>query len=183
MPILQLPGYGNSDEAHWQSRWEHADPSIARFAPASWDAPELGDWCAALDRGVEGLAGSVVLLAHSLSCLLVAHWAARSVLTQRVAGAMLVAPPDPDGPAFPRAEASSFIRPEARPLPFPALVVASSDDPYATLDFARGYAKEQGAGFVCVGAKGHINSESGLGDWSEGANLFTAFRAGLGLRD
>src|SRR5918912_318125 len=46
-----------------------------------------------------------------------------------IAGAFLVAPPDPASPGFPPEAAGFRPVPEA-PLPFPALVVASRDDPY-----------------------------------------------------
>jgi predicted alpha/beta hydrolase family esterase len=35
------------------------------------------------------------------------------------------------------------------------------------------------AGFVSVGPRGHISTESGNGDWQEGWHLLEAFAAGL----
>ena len=180
-----LPGYGGSGDAHWQTLWQARDPAMRRFRPASWDAPELGDWVAALDRAVAEPAEPPLLVAHSLACLLVPHWASRagasragaSRAARPVRGAFLVAPPDPDGPEFPVA-ATSFGEVPRGGLPFPALVVASTDDPYAAPDFARRCAAEWGAGFVVAGALGHINSASGLGEWPQGAALLEAFRAG-----
>lgn len=182
MPILNLPGLGGSGAAHWQSLWEQSDPRIVRFAPSSWDNPELDDWRAALDRALEPLDGPVVLVAHSLSCLLVAHWAPDSALAGRVAGAFLVGPPDRDGPNFPQAEATGFGVLPGTSLPFPGLVIASSDDPYGSISFAQKFAKARGAGFVDIGPKGHINAQSGLGDWAEGQRLLTAFCAGLSFK-
>ena len=49
-----------------------------------------------------------VLVAHSLACLLVAHW--QLVSTAPVTGAFLVAVPNPQSEAFP-AEATSFANP------------------------------------------------------------------------
>ena len=120
------------------------------------------------------------MVAHSPACLLVPHWAARvraSRAARPVRGVFLVAPPDPDGPGFPAA-AASFRAVPRKKLPFPALVVASTDDPYAGLDFARRCAAEWGAGLVVAGALGHINAAGGLGDWPRGAALLEAFRAG-----
>lgn len=175
IPKIILPGIGNSGEAHWQTRWEQADPSFQRFQPASWEQPELQDWIAALDRAVAAQAQPPLLVAHSLACLLVAHWAART--RGRVRGALLVAVPDPEGPAFP-AEAASFRTVPEQPLPFPALIVASTDDPYGSVDHARGRAAAWGAGFVTLGPFGHINGASGLGDWPTGQMLLEAFAAG-----
>ncbi|HRQ83269.1 MAG TPA: alpha/beta hydrolase, partial [Azospirillaceae bacterium] len=89
-------------------------------------------------------------------------------------------PPDPQAAAFP-VEAASFAAVPRAPLPFPALVVASSDDPYADLTYAQTLAADWGAGFVEAGALGHINAASGVGAWTQGRDLLTAFRAGLGV--
>lgn len=177
-PVIILPGLGNSGPDHWQSLWQRRDPASRRFAPADWDRPMRDDWLRALDAAVAAAAEPPLLVAHSLACLLVAHWAARSA-AQPVRGAFLVAPPDPDGPAFP-AETATFRDPPANTLPFPALVVASSDDPFGAVEAARRLAASWGAGFVIAGALGHINSASGVGDWPQGAALFEAFRAGTG---
>jgi predicted alpha/beta hydrolase family esterase len=171
-----LPGIGGSGAEHWQSLWEREAPSFRRFRPASWDAPDLEDWTAALLRAVEEAPGDVLLVAHSLACLLVAH--AAGSMPDRVRGAFLVAVPDPDGPVFPEA-AAGFRSVPAAPLPFPALIVASSDDPYGTPGHARRRAETWGAGLVEIGAHGHINGASGLGDWPEGRRLLAAFAAGL----
>ncbi|MGF1428078.1 RBBP9/YdeN family alpha/beta hydrolase [Kitasatospora sp. LaBMicrA B282] len=57
------------------------------------------------------------------------------------------------------------------PLPFPSIVVASSDDPYAGIERSRAFAAGWGSRLVEVGALGHVNSESGLGDWPQGREL------------
>ncbi len=173
--IIALPGINGSGEGHWQTLWERRNPAIRRFRPSDWDRPEREDWMRALDEAVAGAPAPPLLLAHSLACLLVAHWAAGA--GRRIRGAFLVSVPDPDGPRFPR-EAASFGAPPAAPLPFPALIVASTDDPYGTLDHAHRRAAQWGAGFVVAGPLGHINESSGLGDWPQGAALFEAFRAG-----
>lgn len=177
MVTIILPGIGGSGEAHWQTIWEQADPSMVRFRPTSWDTPDLTDWMRALDQAIAETNEPPLLVAHSLGCLLVAHWAA-SKGRVAVRGAFLVAVPDPNGPAFPRA-APSFRDLPGEPLPFPSLVVASRDDPYATLDYDKEQAAQWGAGFVDVGLHGHINEASGLGEWPTGVGLLEAFRAGL----
>jgi predicted alpha/beta hydrolase family esterase len=175
--IITLPGIGGSGEAHWQSRWEARKPRMRRFSPSSWDLPDLDDWIEALDREVQKSATPPLLVAHSLSCLLVPHWSAR---TERVvAGALLVAPPDPSSPAFP-AEASGFADPPIQALPFPSMIIASSNDPYSSLSYARSLADQWGSAFIDIGAHGHLNGSSGLGDWSQGRAALAAFEAGLG---
>src|SRR5215204_2242056 len=97
--IVILPGIGGSGDAHWQTRWEQTDPSMHRFRPHDWDRPALGDWHEALERSVKSMPMPPLLVAHSLSCLLIAHWQSRSDLP--VAGAFLVAVPDPASVVFP----------------------------------------------------------------------------------
>jgi uncharacterized protein len=174
--IITLPGIGGSGDEHWQTLWEAGSKDFARFSPSSWDEPRLEDWVAALDAAVAASDGPPVLLAHSLACLLVAHWQARSALP--VAGAMLVAVPDPLGAAFP-AEAASFADPPEQRLRFPSVIAASGNDPFGTMDHARRRAGEWGSRLVEMGDVGHINAGSGLGDWPAGRMLLADFMARL----
>ena len=183
-PVM-LPGIGNSGPRHWQTLWASRQKGCQRFQPADWDRPNLADWLQALDTSIDECAGPVVLVAHSLSCLLVAHWALRGGIRDdnqhriaQVRGAFLVAVPDHGAPAFP-GEASEFGSPPTEPLPFPAPVVTSSDDPYGSPEHARRMAMGWAAGCVEVGALGHINAASGVGDWDTGWHLLQAFGAGL----
>lgn len=171
---LILPGIGNSDPDHWQSLWEKANPSFVRVQQRDWDRPVCDEWLEALEKSAAQFGVGAVLIAHSLACLLVAHWAARTRL--EVKGALLVAPPNPDGPNFPK-EATGFSPLPLKPFPFPSIVVASSNDPYGTLDFAKAAASAWGSRFVSVGAAGHINSDSGLGEWRDGFALFQQLAA------
>jgi predicted alpha/beta hydrolase family esterase len=178
---ILLPGIGGSGAAHWQTMWERADPSLIRFDPADWDLPDLDDWLAALDRAIDATDEPPILIAHSLACLLVAHWAARPG-ARTIRGAFLVAAPDPDGPAFPASHAASFRDVPDAPLPFPTLVVASVDDPYASVEHVRNQASVWNAGLVVAGALGHMNEASNLGDWPLGMMLLEAFSAGARTR-
>jgi predicted alpha/beta hydrolase family esterase len=170
-PVLILPGYGGSGPEHWQSLWERAHPLFRRVEERDWDAPDRGQWVAALEAAVLASGPDTVLVAHSLACLQVAHWAGGTRLFVR--GALLVAIPDPDAPPFPDA-ARGFAPVPLSPLPFPAIVVGSSDDPYATPGFTARCATAWGARHVSAGAAGHINADSGLGDWPEGYALLEA---------
>lgn len=173
--IIILPGIGGSGESHWQTLWQTADARMRRYKPSSWDRPELEDWIAALERAVGRSASPPLLVAHSLACLLVAHW--QGISTLPVAGAFLAAVPDPRSEAFPQ-EARDFADPPAGQLRMPSLIVASSNDPYGTIDYQRERAEAWGSGLVEIGAAGHINGQSGLGDWPHGRNLLSAFTAG-----
>lgn len=166
--IIILPGIGNSGESHWQTLWERENPAMRRFQSASWDEPDLNDWIAALDRAVAQAKTPPVLVSHSLGCLLVAHWSARSALP--VKSALLVSVPDPDSAAFPP-EARSFGPTPTAKLGFPALMVSSTDDPFGSPDYRRRVSADWGADLEFIGEAGHINGTSGLGDWPQGKAL------------
>ncbi|USI72345.1 RBBP9/YdeN family alpha/beta hydrolase [Sphingomonas morindae] len=169
---LVLPGLFDSGPDHWQSHWCAARPSCRRVELGQWDHPTPALWVSRLDRAVARSTRPALLIAHSLGCLAVAWWAAEASAARRakVAGALLVAPPDVD-----RADAHPLIRAfapaPAAPLAFPALLVASRDDPYASLARSRAIATAWHAEFVDAGALGHINADSRLGDWPEGRAL------------
>jgi predicted alpha/beta hydrolase family esterase len=113
-----------------------------------------------LEQAVAEIGERPVLVAHSLGCLCVAHWAARTSFN--IKGALLVAPPNPEEATFP-SEATGFSPVPLGSFGFSSIVVASSNDPYGSLGFARSCALGWGSRFVNIGPAGHINSESGLG--------------------
>jgi predicted alpha/beta hydrolase family esterase len=107
--------------------------------------------------------------------LLVAHWAAATATAIR--GALLVAVPDPAGPSFP-VEATGFGTVPDAALRFPSVVVASTNDPYSSIQFAEYCAGRWGSRFINMGAAGHINSPSNLGEWPHGLALLQQLRDG-----
>jgi hypothetical protein len=160
-PVLVVPGIGNSGPAHWQSRWEALHPDV-RIAQRDWDQPVANEWVAAIEVAVAVQPEPPVLVAHSLGCLAVALWAARSGTP--VHALLLVALPNPSGPAFPaQAQGFGVVPPTLRGRR--ALVVSSSDDPYGSAGFADYWAQHWGAEHLRRGAEGHLNADSGLGDW------------------
>lgn len=110
---------------------------------------------------------SIVLVAHSLGCHLVAAWVHASRHASVVRGALLVAPPDVTRDDL-SPDLYNWRRPVLNPLPFPATCIVSSDDPFASLDAGRSMAAAWGARCIELGAFGHINGDSGLGDWPQG---------------
>lgn len=95
---LVVPGVGNSGAEHWQTLWDRQDADARRIAVSDWDRPNCETWVEAIDDAVLTMGDSVVIVAHSLGCLAVVHWAARH--PRRLHAALLVAVPDPAGPAF-----------------------------------------------------------------------------------
>jgi uncharacterized protein len=115
---------------------------------------------------------SMVLVAHSLGCHLVAAWAAASRHTSAIRGALLVAAPDLTREDLPP-DLYSWRKPVLGPLPFPATCVVSSNDPFGSLAAGRSMAAAWGARCREAGPLGHINGDSGLGDWPAGYAMLT----------
>jgi predicted alpha/beta hydrolase family esterase len=175
--VVFQPGVGNSEREHWQSIWARGTPDAVWVEQRDWDHPVRDEWVATLAATVRGTPGRKVIVAHSLGCLAVAD-AAAVLLGGEVIGAFVVAVPDVSSPQFPR-EAVGFRPALELSLPFPSVLVASADDPYASLEYAQRVARRWGSQFVQVGAAGHINARSGLGAWAEGRRLFESFVATL----
>jgi uncharacterized protein len=175
-PVLVVPGIGNSGPLHWQSVWQAAHPDWQRLAVEDWDYVVCDDWVSALERQLTANGRETVIVAHSLGCLAVVHWAAR--YARKIRGALLVAVPDPASPAFPRVAASGFAPLPSERLPVPTTVVSSANDPYGSVDHARACAAAWGSELVEVGAKGHLNADSNLGNWPEGFRLLERMNNG-----
>ncbi|WP_411882915.1 RBBP9/YdeN family alpha/beta hydrolase [Polaromonas sp. YR568] len=163
--VLILPGWQNSGPDHWQSRWERAH-GYARVEQHDWMRPLRGDWSARLEDVLLGCDEPAVLVAHSLGCMLTAAWASHSRNTGRVKAALLVAPPDVERDDV-RQMVPGWSPVAMHKLPFPAVLLYSSDDPYCTSERARQFAAAWGAQPVDAGPRGHLNAESGLGDWPD----------------
>jgi predicted alpha/beta hydrolase family esterase len=167
--FLTVPGLHGSGADHWQRRWERERNDCRGVELGSWDDPVRNTWIGRIDEAVSSSACPVVLVAHSLGCQAVAWWAnlmgASGAST--VLGALLVAPPAADRPGVDE-RIARFGKVPRRTLPFVSLIVASEDDPHATLDESRALAHAWGAGHLNIGQAGHINAASGLGSWTPG---------------
>jgi predicted alpha/beta hydrolase family esterase len=172
--VLLLPGWYNSGAAHWQSHWEtrYGDQRVQQ---ADWDAPVKTDWIATLENAVADASGPVLLAAHSLGCVLVAAWAAQRGLTHKVRGALLVAPGDVEQADI-AAGLPGWGAVPMQALPFAAHLIISSNDPYCSLARAQAMGMAWGVRVTLLGAVGHINSDSGLGDWPQGRQWLDELR-------
>jgi predicted alpha/beta hydrolase family esterase len=170
-----LPGYDDSGPGHWQTLWERTHPEYRRVQQRSWTEPVCEEWVVALDEAIAAAGTPVVLVGHSLGALTIVHHAARSA--RPVRGALLVAPPNADDPAFPPIIHGFRPIPRAR-LPFPSILVASDDDWYINPDDARALAEAWGSRHVVLPKAGHINTDSGYGPWPEGERLLAGLLAG-----
>ncbi|WP_246038666.1 RBBP9/YdeN family alpha/beta hydrolase [Chitiniphilus eburneus] len=165
--IIMLPGWRSSGPEHWQSVWQARYPGIERVEQADWEHPVAGPWVRALDAQLGDSDAPVILVAHSLGCITVAHWCALHGRGGRIAGALLVAPADVRRPTVPH-QFTGFVPLPQRPLPFPTLLIASDDDPTCHLDRATAFAEAWGARQVTLAGAGHINVDSGHGTWPQG---------------
>ena len=165
--FLILPGLSNSGVDHWQSYWSLAFRNSSRVLQDNWDNPELAPWLSRLDAAIAGGTRPAVLICHSLSCTLAAHWAARNKKS-RVVAAFVVAPADVESDERTPDSTRSFAPIPREPFPVPTVVVASTDDPYVTFERAQGFAESWGADLCNAGALGHINADTKLGFWPQG---------------
>jgi uncharacterized protein len=167
--ILILPGWQNSGPQHWQSLWEKKH-GYQRVQQHEWLRPLRGDWLMQLEETVLTCTGPVVLVAHSMGCLLTAAWAAHSQNTHRVKAALLVAPGDLERPDL-REQIPGWAPIALQPLPFVSVLLGSRNDPYCSIERAALFAHAWGSHFVDYGEVGHINADSGLAAWADGHAL------------
>ena len=174
--VLTVPGLDGSGPEHWQSLWERRLNRCERVQMGDWAYPQRSKWVRRLDQEIRSSPAPVLIAAHSLGCLAVAWWAKEcwSLGNQdRVIGALLVAPPDVERPDA-RERMGSFSPAPREPLPFPSLLVASRNDSFASFDTCARIAAMWGSPLIDAGAIGHINADSGIGEWSEGIRLLTS---------
>jgi predicted alpha/beta hydrolase family esterase len=119
----------------------------------------LADWAAQVDLMRARDPRPAILVAHSYGCLASVHSIARQ--PAGLAGVLLVAPADPG-------KFGVAAQLPATRLPCPSVLIASTNDPWMDFDGASAWASRWGSVLVNAGALGHINAESGLGEWPSG---------------
>ena len=170
--VLLVPGLDNSGPGHWQTLWEEQRDDCQRVELGMWDRPHRNTWVNQLNLAIHAADGPVVLAAHSLGCLAVAWWAQmeRPGITDKVRAALLVAPPEVDN-RLDDVRVAGFAPTPRGPLPFPAILVGSRNDHYMGFRAVEALARQWGCAFADAGRAGHINADSGLGDWPFGQFL------------
>ena len=169
--VLVVPGWQNSGPRHWQTVWEQQSPIFLRVQQKDWEFPHKQWWVERIGEEVQQAPAPIVFAAHSLGCVAVAHWCQTNPESLgKIKGALMVAPADVDRKDTPK-QILDFAPVPRRLLPFPSIVVASSNDPFLTVERARDVARAWGSRLVEIGPAGHINGDSGLGDWPEGKRL------------
>lgn len=174
--ILILPGLGNSGAEHWQSLWE-SKHNFLRVNQLDWETPHCEDWIKTIDQAIQAQGTSeVILVGHSLACATICFWAKK--YARPIKGALLVAPSDTEADSYPEGT-SGFTPIPLEKLPFPSIVIASTNDFYVTFARAEYFAQMWGSKLVNIGEAGHINVSSGFGEWEEGLQYLKELDLGV----
>ena len=169
--VLIVPGLRDHVPGHWQTELALRWPGACQLEPMGRDNLGLHPRLEALEAAVACAARPVLLVAHSGGCVLVAHWAARTALVSRVAGALLATPPTFDAPlpaTYPQLEdldAAGWLPVPRGRLPFPSLVAASRNDALGKFLAVSALASDWGSQVQDLGCVGHLNPASGFGPW------------------
>lgn len=179
--IIMVPGYTNSDEDHWQSRWERQMKTARRVQQDDWHKPVVDEWSQSLIKSVKEATNPVVLVAHSLGGQVVAQAVTRmdDSTKKKVSGAFIVAPPDVENPAIKPKHLMTFGPYPRDPFPFPSIVVASQNDHFCSYEVAGDMANAWGSMLIDARENGHINGASGHGPWPDGLMVFANFMKNL----
>ena len=163
--LIIVPGWRDSGPGHWQSLWAERMQGAVRVVQDDWVTPKREAWVASLEKLVLESPEPVVIVAHSLGCIATVHLP--EAAAARIRGALLVAPADPER----RAALADFAPVPHATLPYRSILVASSNDPYCPVRLAGAYARAWGSEFVRMQNAGHINIDSGHGEWPLGLAL------------
>ncbi|MDQ8703561.1 alpha/beta hydrolase [Streptomyces sp. LHD-70] len=167
--VVIVPGLRDHVPHHWQTLLAERLDTVRLLPPLQTGRLNRDAQVAALERTLGEISGPVVLVAHSAGVVTVVHWAQQHQHTVR--GALLATPPDfaaPLGEGHPSPDDLSengWTPVPMKPLPFPSIVAASTDDPLAAYDRVAEMADAWGSRLVNLGPVGHLNPASGYGEW------------------
>ena len=160
--ILLVPGLHNSGPDHWQSRWHQQFPQWQRMLGLPWDKPDLTVWSAKLASKLRSRRSRVHLVAHSFGALTAI--AAARLQPDKVSSILIVAPADPARFGIPDEALAGSIKVSAQ-------LIASHNDPWMSFERAEYWSRQWQVPLFDAGEVGHINAQSGHGEWSLGLNL------------
>ncbi len=173
--VLIVPGLRDHVAEHWQTlleaRLRAAGRPLAGVPPMGREDLDCASKVAAIERTARSVEGPIVIVAHSGGCVMLVHWAQRTL--RPVLGALLATPPDfeqpmPEGyPTIDALAASGWLPVPRERLPFPSIVAASRNDPLGRIERVAELAGAWGSRFVDLGEVGHLNPASGFGEWPQ----------------
>lgn len=164
--IILVPGLRDSDGYHWQTCWASHLPRWKRIRQRNWIQPDIENWRAAIRRELATCTLPVILIGHSYGAL--ASWCQARSQVSNIAGVVMVAPAEPS--YFELEDVVTTSK-----LSIPGMVFASHNDPLMSFERAVFWADSWGCELIDVGDAGHINSESGFGEWEYGLEKVSHF--------
>lgn len=172
--LLFVPGPSGDSEEDWSGRWR-AKLSTARLIHPA-DSLSLTGWIVAIAGAARAAERPILFVGHGLGAVMIAR-ASETLGGLDVRGAFLVAPMDDDGLAR---LAREDWKPARTRLPWPAVVIASRNDPEGAYDAVAARAFDWGAELIDAGFAGSLNAASGYGPWPEGLMRLAGFMAKIG---
>jgi predicted alpha/beta hydrolase family esterase len=169
--ILIVPGLGGASADHWQTNWVKKMPTAQLVEQENWTNPDPEKWSDRLHHAIMMCTRPVVLVGHSLGVHTIAR-TAQKLTDTKVAGAFLVTPPDIEDNKNVSKKSKRFAPIVQEPLPFPSIMIGSSNDPFCDVEAAAQMAAAWGANFNNAGEIGHVNPKAGFGPWPEGLMAF-----------
>jgi len=165
--VLILHGWGGSDYPHWQS-WlageiakEYGCVNFLKFS--NFNEPKLDIWMHELKVALEEFKPHIIIC-HSLANTLWFHFCNRHKNVDEVETLFLIAPPSNSCEIDELQEFFPVELPQnihAKEL----LLVASTNDPYITMNEIRSLEKNLHCKTDILRDAGHINTQSGYGEW------------------
>lgn len=177
---LIVPGLHNSDEDHWQTWIEKKIPNTVRVIQEDWDSPVINIWAKQVEQHIRLSEAPVFIVAHSFG--VIASIMGAASVTDKVLGALFVAPADPSRfkPNGERINQDSselntglFCLVPKDHLGYPSILAASTNDYCMPFKRTAWWAKTWGSRLVSLGNAGHVNAASGFGPWPAGLVLYS----------
>ncbi|WP_457747093.1 RBBP9/YdeN family alpha/beta hydrolase [Sulfurimonas sp.] len=165
--VLILHGWGGSDYPHWQSYLaseiakEYGCVNFLKFS--NFNEPKLTLWMSELEEALHEFQPDIVVC-HSLANTLWFHLCNKKQNLQEIEKLFLVAPPSLDCSVDELSEFFPLSLPE-RLYAKNILLIGSTNDPYMSLDELHAMQKVLTCDMQVLKNAGHINSESGYGEW------------------
>ena len=164
-----IPGYGDSDSEHWQTYFETRLDNCQRIVQDNWTEPILGEWIERIDKTLNDKnLSDVILITHSLGGIALVHWVKK--YGKVIKGALIVAPPDIDYP-YEDLGLETFTPIPHINLPFPSILVCSSNDNWMNLERAKHFANSWGSELVILKNAGHVSGDDGFKYWDDGLEI------------
>jgi predicted alpha/beta hydrolase family esterase len=167
--VLIIPGLRDHVEEHWQTHLAAKLQKVRTVEPAETNKLNCANRVQRIQAELEKIQGPVILVAHSAGVLMTVHWAFKH--QANIQGALLAAPPDLSQKWPENYPSSETLREEGwdplpkEKLPFPSIVVASTNDHLASFESVAYLAALWGSDIINAGDVGHLNPASGFGEW------------------